>query len=65
MSQKQIDAIVRALTILLAAYEPVYEPLDLSQLDSPSYMAGFREGARSAYADAICRLREVTTEAVA
>lgn len=65
MSQQQVDAIVRALSILLSAYEPPLEPLDLQRVDTESYTAGFRAGARSAYADAICRLREVTAEAVA
>jgi hypothetical protein len=65
MTDKDRDAIIRALSILLAAYEPPIEPLDLEKVDTASYTAGFRAGARSAYADAVCRLRDVKTEAVA
>jgi hypothetical protein len=59
VTQQELEAIVRGLTILLAAYEPPIEPLDLEKVDNKSYTAGFRAGARSAYADAICRLREL------
>lgn len=64
MTQEQLDAVVRSLTIISAAYEPELEPLDLAKVENRSYAAGFRAGARSAYMDAICRLREVRAEAV-
>lgn len=65
MSQQQLEALVRSLTLLLSAYEPEMEPLDLAKVDNRSFAAGFRAGARSAYADAVCRLREVKAESVA
>lgn len=64
MTDEERDAIIRALTLLLAAYEPQLEPLDLDKVDGESYRQGFRDGARSAYADAVCRLREVRCERV-
>lgn len=65
MTDQEREAVIRALSILLSAYEPPLEPLDLEKVETASYTAGFRAGARSAYADAICRLREVKAEAVA
>lgn len=62
MTASQVDAIVRTLSLLLAAYEPEMEPLDLDALDTHSYRIGFREGARSAYMDAILRIREMKDE---
>lgn len=58
MSQQQVEHLIRILTILLAAYEPT-SSIDLASVDGASYAAGFRAGARSAYADSVCRLREL------
>lgn len=62
MTARDIDAIVRSLCILISAYEPETEPIDLEKVDSASYTAGFRAGARSAYSDVVCRLRESRAE---
>jgi len=61
---EQIEALIRSLTLLLAAYEPVAS-VDVSTVDSVSFAAGFRAGARSAYADAVCRLQELRAKAPA
>ena len=58
MTPKQIDDLVRTLCLLVAAYEPSPD-VDLDAVDNVSYAAGFRAGARSAYTDTVCRLREV------
>jgi hypothetical protein len=65
MTNSQREALIRTLLLLLAAYEPPLEPLDLEKVETASYTAGFRAGSRSAYADVICRLREIKTEAAA
>lgn len=62
MTAKEIDTLVRTLSLLIAAYEPELEPLDLDKVDNHSYASGFRAGARSAYADVVCRLREAKAE---
>lgn len=59
MTPKEIDTLVRTLSLLIACYEPELPQVDLDKVDNASYAAGFRAGARSAYADAVCRLREV------
>lgn len=52
--ETQLEDVIRTLTILTASYEGE-SPTDLH---APSYTAGFRNGARSAYADAVTRIRE-------
>lgn len=59
-----LEHLIRTLTILLAAYEPA-SSLDLSKVDNASYAAGFRAGARSAYADSVCRLEEMRVKETA
>ena len=53
---KDIEALIRHLALLCSVYEapPVS---DVS--DAASYTSGFRNGARSAYADVIGRLRDL------
>jgi hypothetical protein len=65
MTNSQREALIRTLLILLAAYEPKVDSEELAKRDTEAYSAGFRAGARSAYADAICRLREIRTQAAA
>lgn len=64
MTMKDLDTLVRTLCLLIAAYEPELEPLDLDKVDNKSYAAGFRAGARSAYSDVVCRLRDTKADAV-
>lgn len=50
-----IESVIRTLALLCAVYES--NVVDIA--DPPSYSAGFRNGARSAYADVIDRLRNL------
>lgn len=63
MTPPEIEKLIRTLAILTAAYESETEPLNLDHVDAASYTAGFRAGARSAYSDVVCRLRDLRADA--
>lgn len=55
MTQQQIEALIRDLTLLISVQEPGAMP---ENLDPDTYIFAYRTGARSAYMDMISRLRE-------
>lgn len=54
-SDKDVESLIRTLALLCTVYE--HRQVDIA--DPESYTAGFRNGARSAYADVIGRLRDL------
>lgn len=54
-ANKDIESLIRTLALLCAVYE--HREIDIA--DAKAYTAGFRNGARSAYADVIDRLRNL------